>query len=190
MSLIGNKVGELTILGIVGKNLYQCKCSCGKLKIVSKDNLENLIVTDCGHIEKESGRLKRIYNNIKDRCYNPKASSYKYYGQRGIEMCNEWYYSFSKFYKWSIENGYSKDLTIERIDNDKNYSPENCKWATLVEQNNNRRNCHYLSYNGTILTLSQWAKKFNMSAGKLIYRINKFGENKTFEKLLEGKDVL
>lgn len=188
-NLIDKTFGELKVVGEIYDNLYQCKCKCGNLKIVSKFDLENLITTDCGHIEKENNRLKRIYQNMKNRCYNDKSISYKYYGKKGVKICKEWLSSFDIFYNWAINNGYSKELTLDRIDNNKNYSPDNCRWSTVVEQNNNRSSCHYINYNNITLTLSQWAKKCNISPGNLLHKINKEGEKTALKSLLENKNV-
>jgi hypothetical protein len=76
---------------------------------------------------------------MKQRCHNPKNSRYQDYGGRGITVCDEWLNSFTSFYDWSIANGYRDDLSIDRIDNDKGYSPDNCRWATVLEQNRNKR---------------------------------------------------
>lgn len=103
-------------------------------------------------------RLYRIWCNMKGRCYSKTNPRYKEWGGRGITMCAEWKDSFLAFYKWSVANGYSDDLTIDRIDNDKGYYPSNCRWTTLKEQANNTRRCHFVVFNGETHTLSEWAE--------------------------------
>ena len=88
---------------------------------------------------RKGSRLYRIYNNMKNRCYNEHSNSYKNYGGRGITVCDEWLNDFKAFYDWAITHGYRDDLTIDRKDNDKGYSPDNCRWATALEQRLNQR---------------------------------------------------
>lgn len=89
--------------------------------------------------EKGRERLHRIWQDMKTRCYNPKHESYKNYGGRGITVCEEWRKDFTAFYLWAIEHGYDKSLSIDRINNDGNYEPNNCRWATTKEQAKNKR---------------------------------------------------
>lgn len=103
-------------------------------------------------------RLYRIWSNIKTRCYNANDSHYKTWGERGIRVCDEWKHDFQAFYDWAMSNGYQEDLTIERIDNDGNYSPDNCKWIPFGEQAKNRRNSVRISYAGVTRTAYEWAK--------------------------------
>lgn len=93
---------------------------------------------------------------MKSRCYNPKDISYKNYGAKGISICEEWK-SLNNFYDWAMSNGYREGLSIDRIDGNKNYCPENCRWATQYEQSNNRCNNHLLTYNGKTQTIRQWS---------------------------------
>ena len=95
---------------------------------------------------------------MKDRCYNPKNKKYALYGAENKQVCDEWQ-EFEPFYEWAMENGYKENLTIERIDGTKGYNPKNCKWASYTEQNNNKRDNHYLTYNGETKTIAQWARE-------------------------------
>ena len=93
-------------------------------------------------------RLYRIWVNMKTRCYNINASNYERYGGRGITICDEWKNDFAAFYNWAMSNGYSDDLTIDRINNNGNYEPLNCRWASYSDQNKNKNNTPIYSYNG------------------------------------------
>ena len=99
-------------------------------------------------------RLYNIYYDMKDRCHNSKYSAYKRYGARGIKVCNEWLNDKTKFFEWALSNGYNDDLTIDRIDNNKGYSPSNCRWVDKFEQANNTSRSIRLHYNGKLLTVS------------------------------------
>lgn len=107
--------------------------------------------------------LYRIWVNMKNRCYNSKTEMFKYYGGRGITICDEWRNDFTAFYNWSIINGYSDDLTIDRIDVNGNYEPSNCRWVSVAEQNVNRRNNHYITLNGITKSLSEWCRYYSIN---------------------------
>ncbi|MBQ7405302.1 MAG: hypothetical protein IJV90_02655 [Candidatus Methanomethylophilaceae archaeon] len=109
---------------------------------------------------------------MKQRCYNPKVSNYHNYGRRGIAVCDEWLDDFQAFYDWAISHGYESGLSIDRIDNDGDYSPSNCQWATRTEQSNNTRTNKHLTYNGKTQTINQWARELNIGDGTLRTRLN------------------
>ena len=118
-------------------------------------------------------RLYRIYNDMKSRCYKIYAKEYQNYGGRGIEICEEWLgeNGFLNFYNWAMENGYSNELTIDRINNDKNYEPSNCRWVTRLVQNNNSRHANFIEFNGEKHSISEWARIKGMSRNTMVKRI-------------------
>lgn len=102
-------------------------------------------------------RIDNIYKSMVSRCYNKNNSRYKNYGGRGINVCYEWLYDKNIFFKWALENGYKDNLTIDRIDVDRDYCPNNCKWSTYKEQANNKSNNRLLLFNGVNHTISEWS---------------------------------
>ncbi len=118
----------------------------------------------------------RIYNTwcrMKQKCYNSKDDHYKYYGERGIKVCDEWLNDPIVFYNWSMENGYNDNLTIDRIDVDGNYEPSNCRWATQKQQVRNRRNTIHLTYKGQTKPLAEWCEILNLNYGTIKRRLYK-----------------
>lgn len=108
-------------------------------------------------------RLYRIYNNMKSRCYNPNFISYKYYGKRGITIYDEWLNDYSAFKEWALNNGYEDNLTIERLDVNGNYEPNNCIWATYKTQANNMRSNHLVTINGVTKNLTEWSEHYDIN---------------------------
>lgn len=122
---------------------------------------------------KSHTRLYQIYNNMKSRCYKSYAKEYENYGGRGISICEEWLgeNGFAHFYDWSMSNGYSEDLTIDRIDNDKNYSPDNCRWASRFIQNNNSRHVNFIELDGEVHSISEWSRIKNLNRNTIVKRL-------------------
>lgn len=194
MSIImkGTKFGRLTVRELIvdgdaNHRKYLCDCDCGGTKITSEDNLKRGHCKSCGCLYKGHGGSKKkniylgsdskLYNtwaSMKDRCSNHKSNNYKNYGMRGIKVCDEWKNDYSTFKQWALENGYDekggKNCSIERIDVNGNYCPENCKWATAKEQMNNTRRNTVIEYNGKQMTLAQWADYLGMNYSSFMSR--------------------
>lgn len=141
----------------------------------------------------EKDRLHSIYDSMKQRCYNPNVRCYKHYGGRGINVCAEWLdkenvssskgYSskgWNTFKNWALNNGYKNNLTLERIDVNKGYGPDNCRWASVKEQANNTRQNHFITYKGKTQTLMQWCEELNLVYNRVYKRI--FLHNWNIEK--------
>lgn len=151
---------------------WLCQCDCGNTTIVVTGSLTREITSSCGCMAIENTKQistihgmtkKRIYSlyySMRSRCYKPNSVSYKKYGAKGITVCDEWMgeNGFINFYKWAMANGYADNLTIDRIDGTKGYSPDNCRWATYKEQANNTKATVFLTYNGETKSASEWAE--------------------------------
>ena len=124
------------------------------------------------YADKTKNRLHSIWRHIKYRCLDATHYAYNSYGGRGITICDEWKNDFSTFYEWSMANGYSDSLTLDRIDVNGNYEPSNCRWATWKEQGNNRRNNVLLTFKGKTKTLAEWADDIGVTRQCLFRRIN------------------
>lgn len=160
--LTGQKFGRLTVIERAGSDhhhraTWKCQCDCGEVRIICGFNLLSAQAKSCGCLRAENlkwcnikhgkrkSRLYHVWQNIKKRCSNPNVHNYHRYGGRGITVCDEWRDDFGKFYEWAIANGYDENApygqcTIDRIDNDKGYSPDNCRWVDVKTQNNNKTN--------------------------------------------------
>ena len=121
------------------------------------------------------------------RCHHKKDKDYKNYGERGISVCQKWRDDFMSFYDWAMNNGYNETLTLDRIDNDGNYEPSNCRWATIKEQSNNTRFNRYITYNGKTKTITQWAEFLGFKEDTLRARIvsGRFTIERAFTQPLE-----
>lgn len=123
-------------------------------------------------MKKERKRLKSIYNGMRLRCYNENNVNYKYYGGKGVTICDEWLLSFENFFDWATNNGYNENLTIDRIDSEKEYSPDNCKWSTKKEQAYNRSMSVKLTLNGRTMYMTEWAEELEIDKRILSWRYN------------------
>lgn len=120
-------------------------------------------------------RLHRIWHSMYCRCYYSSTNQYKNYGGKGIKVCEEWKHieGFINFYNWAIKNGYEENLTLDRIDNDKDYCPSNCRWKTPKEQSNHRTNNVHYTFNGETKTSKQWCEIYNVSQTTLLDRLKR-----------------
>ncbi|MBW7573895.1 hypothetical protein [Caproiciproducens faecalis] len=121
----------------------------------------------------KTNQLYRCWENIKSRCSNPKDSHYHYYGEKGVTVCDDWKNSYSSFKSWALQNGFMPGLTIDRIDVNGNYCPENCRWITQKEQCSNRTSNRILTYNGVSHTVTQWSEIVGISANTIFARLDR-----------------
>lgn len=199
IDLTNQRFGRLVAIEIVGFNkrnrpIWRCKCDCGNYYEVIADSLRSGNTTSCGCYHKElvsklgkrtiqyntkrthgksRTRLHHIWKHMRQRCINPNDKDYGDYGERGITLCDEWFNDFESFYNWAMENGYEENLTIDRINVDEGYSPDNCRWVTWKEQQRNKRNNYYVDYNGEKISISELAEKIGIKYTTLYQRLEK-----------------
>lgn len=191
IDLTGQRFGKLEVLGRGGEYVspkgyraifWKCRCDCGKEILARGCNLKRGASLSCGcnRIEHPNRtrhglthtRQHSIWQGMLDRCFNPNEPCYKHYGGRGITICEEWKL-FENFYEWAMNNGYRDDLSIDRIDVNGNYEPQNCRWATIRQQQNNTRRNHYLDFNGEHHTIAEWSEITGIKYHKIKDRIDK-----------------
>lgn len=177
--ITGQKFGRFTVLYKLHNyhkygTYYLCLCECGNLREVRSQTLRNSKSKSCGCLMKELAHLKSTthgksdtklyatYYDMKKRCYNEKHKDYNDYGGRGIKICDEWLDDFMAFYKWAIDNDYKENLTIDRIDVNGNYTPDNCRWATPKQQARNTRRNRMITINDETRCLAEWCEIFNL----------------------------
>ena len=185
IDLTGKKFGRLTIIerfaNASHEAVWVCKCDCGKITHVRGTELRTGKTKSCGCFKVDRStkhrkcgtRLYNIWAGMKRRCSNPNEPAYDRYGGRGISVCEEWLQDFQSFYDWAMMNGYADDLTIDRKDNDKGYSPDNCRWATDKEQANNKRNNRLITFNGETHTIGEWASITGITSKAIERRLNR-----------------
>lgn len=169
--------------------MWECICDCGNTNIVRTADLKRGAVLSCGcyraettgHMRlshgatcgKKSTKLYSVWAGIKARCYNSNAGTYKHYGGRGVTMCREWREDFSAFEQWAIRNGYKIGLSIDRVDVNGNYCPENCRWVDNSVQANNKTTNHFLEWRGAIHTIAEWARILDIDYNAFYYALTK-----------------
>lgn len=199
--LTGKRFGRLTVIGLSMVNtvkskkrnrryyVWSCKCDCGNTCEIRAESLKSGHTTSCGCYKDEARklgnhrthglsktRLYRLYTGIKTRCYNESDKHYHSYGGRGIRMCDEWRNSFKTFYDWAVEHGYDEHAdngmcSIDRIDVDGDYCPENCRFISMSEQQYNKTTNHMVEYKGELMPVSKAAKLDGISEKTVFSRI-------------------
>ena len=181
----GHTYGLLTVIKRASSSregaLWLCKCSCGNTKIVSGAALRRGQMKSCGCLRpprdpstrrwKSDSKLYTCWVNMRRRCYEEGHPSYPAYGGRGITICKEWRNSFDAFNDWALSHGYQEGKSIDRINNNKGYSPKNCRWATAKQQANNLRKNTYYTYQGETHTVAEWSDKLGIPRATLYRRV-------------------
>ena len=195
--LTGKIINNWEVLSIADKGkdkntMYNCRClCCGREYVVQGQSLSSgrskmcrsCSASKCKRQKYTGDSICTIFMGMKERCYNKNFKHYDCYGGRGITICDEWLENPESFYDWAYENGYKKGLSIERIDVNKGYSPDNCTFITKAEQSINRRNVHLITYDGETKCLSEWCRIFHIGRGRVRNICKNNGGN--WEKALE-----
>lgn len=185
VDLSGKKFGRLTVKNIAkrsSKIFWQCQCDCGREVIAPTGALISGHTKSCGCINQDRltihgqshTRLWNIWEGMIRRCCEPASINYPLYGGRGIQVCDEWKTDFIPFYKWALAHGYQDNLSIDRIDVNGNYTPENCRWVTMKTQQNNKRSNKFITFQGETHTVAEWADILGMSANTLWTRLHSY----------------
>lgn len=191
--LTGQKFGRLTVIELVkinNRSHWLCKCECGKETFVQGGYLTSGHKKSCGCLHDDLSRerltkmnethgesktrLYKIWSDIKKRCYCKTFWAFDRYGGRGITLCDEWH-DYTIFRDWCMANGYADSLTIDRIDNNGNYEPNNCRWVDRKTQANNKSNVKYITYKGETKSVSEWAETLGVKYSTLYGRIFNYG---------------
>lgn len=192
-TIIGAKFNLLTVIEDLGMHIcgtkgqrhrkVKCLCDCGREAICFFNSIRQGKWKSCGCLKKNNKysdvinkgadykKILSLWNNIKTRCYNDKYPRFKNYGGRGIKICDKWKDSFPIFYNWAITNGYKIGLQIDRIDNNGDYCPENCRFVTKEQNQRNKRSSRYIEINGVKKVLCEWAEEIGFTDDCLRYRI-------------------
>jgi hypothetical protein len=201
---VGDKHGMLTLIEwkvAPQKSIF--RCDCGNLTESIPSAVKTGKTVSCGckrkglplkHgycLEKKKEKLYMVWCSMKQRCHNPKNKDFKSYGGRGISVCKEWINDYAAFSRWARANGYIESVYIDRISNNGNYSPDNCRWITNKENCNNTRKNNFLTHNGKTHSLTEWSEITGLSRLTISARINEYGwdvERALTEKAKKGKN--
>lgn len=197
--LVGQRFGRLVVLEKEKRNIpktkrtcvwWRCECDCGSIVIVPTTRLVTGVTKSCGcykadasakrlttHGHGHGERLYGVWSTMKQRCYYVGSPSYANYGAKGITVCDEWLHNYDSFRSWALSNGYDETairgkFTVDRIDQSKGYSPDNCRLVDMQVQNSNKRSNVYLTLNGETATLAEMARRHNISDSTLRGRLN------------------
>lgn len=198
-NFVGKKFGNVVVedfdkINNHGEKCWKCRCDCGNYTFLTTNQLVKGYTKRCRKCgfkitgeknskpPKFSKRLYGCYVNMKTRVTNKKQDDYNRYINRGISMCSEWLNDYYSFEKWALENGYDENLTLDRIDNNGNYEPSNCRWVDRKTQANNRRTNVILEYNGEKDTMANWSKKLKIP----YYYFQKNHKTKNMEEMVNG----
>ena len=184
----GQRYNRLVVLGRsepkYRSTMWECRCDCGNIAYVDTHSLISGHTKSCGCWKREKAserlfthgempiRLYRIWRGMKSRCNNPHTKDFHYYGARGIRVCDDWVKHYESFRDWAFTNGYSDTLTLDRVEVNKDYSPDNCRWVDRHTQMRNTRNNLNLTFNGETKTVTEWAEITGMERHTISYRKN------------------
>ena len=186
--LTGMQFGRLTVIDRAsntkdGSARWNCVCSCGTKKTIMGSSLLRGATVSCGCYQKEMiirkqtthgqthTRLFHVWQHMRNRCYNENYKFYNYYGGRGISVCDEWRDDFVPFMNWAKSNGYSDDLTLDRIDTNGNYEPSNCRWISRADQMNNTRLTKKYTMTGETHSIAEWCRIYNVPHERTRHRL-------------------
>lgn len=190
-NIIETRIGVLDVLyecdfkANDGHKMYHVKCSeCGWEADVRKSDIKR--ATKCVHVSVSgkyinfknkwnNKRIKRIFDGMKRRCYNENDYDYRWYGAKGIKICDEWLNNTKLFEKWALDNGYEDGLTIDRIDENKDYCPENCRWITLVDNTKYKSTTSMIEVDGEVHSGKDWSKKLGLGINTINQYVKRYG---------------
>ena len=188
--LTGQRFGRWIALNFVGKNksahtIWSCQCDCGNIKDVLATNLTRGLSISCGCFSRETTskvktthgmtetKLYKKWEGMKRRCLYETGSRNGYYKAIGVTIWDEWMNSFEIFRDWALQNGYSDELSLDRIDNDSGYTPFNCRWVDRIQQMNNKTNNVWIEYNGVTHSAAEWSRITGIDGNTIRYRMSR-----------------